>query len=158
MVTWGRARMPLALLVAFVALVAPVGAQERPRYGGELLFAVPSESPSYDGHQEETFGLIHPTAPHYNTLVRIDPFDKSGTKVVPDLAESWTVSKDGRTYTFRVRTGVKFHDGSELTSRDVKASYDKIVFPPAGIASRRKGRTPTSRRSRRRIPSPSSSG
>ncbi len=139
MVTSGRARMPLALLVALGALVAPGWAQERPRYGGELLFAVPSESPSYDGHQEETFGLIHPAAPHYNTLVRIDPFDKSGTKVVPDLAESWTVSKDGRTYTFQVRTGVKFHDGSELTSRDVKASYDKIVFPPAGIASRRKG-------------------
>jgi len=139
MVKWGRVRMPLALLVALVALVAPVGAQERPRYGGELLFAVPSESPSYDGHQEETFGLIHPVAPHYNTLLRIDPFDKSGTQVVPDLAESWTVSKDGRTYTFRVRTGVKFHDGSELTARDVKASYDKIVFPPASIASRRKG-------------------
>ena len=139
MVTWGRVRMPLALLVALVGLVAPGWAQERPRYGGELLFAVPSESPSYDGHQEETFGLIHPAAPHYNTLVRIDPFDKSGTKVVPDLAESWTVSKDGRTYTFRVRTGVKFHDGSELAARDVKASYDKIVFPPASIASRRKG-------------------
>ena len=129
----------LALLIVLVALMAPVGAQERPRYGGELLFAVPSESPSYDGHQEETFGLIHPAAPHYSTLLRIDPFDKSGTKVVPDLAESWAVSKDGRTYTFRVRTGVKFHDGSELTSRDVKASYDKIVFPPPGIASRRKG-------------------
>src|SRR5215468_2451103 len=89
----------LALLITLVALAAPVGAQERPRYGGELLFAVPSESPSYDGHQEETFGLIHPAAPHYSTLLRIDPFDKSGTQVVPDLAESWTVSKDGRTYT-----------------------------------------------------------
>ena len=78
-------------------------------------------------HQEETFGVIHPIAPHYSTLLRVDPIDKTGTKPVGDLAESWTISKDGLTYTFKLRKGVKFHDGSELTSKDVKASYDKII-------------------------------
>ena len=68
-------------------------AQDKPRYGGELIFVVPSEPPSYDGHREETFGLIHPIAPHYNTLLRIDPIDRTGTKPVGDLAESWTISK-----------------------------------------------------------------
>ena len=116
----------------------PAGAQQ-PRYGGELVFPVPSEPPSYDGHREETFGLIHPFAPFYSTLLRVDPTDPSGTKPVGDLAESWTVSKDGLTYTFKLRQGVKFHDGSEMTSTDVKASYDKIVFPPAGVGSSRKG-------------------
>ena len=128
--------------VAFVTLVWTTGsapAQDKPRYGGELQFVVPSEMPSYDGHREETFGLIHPTAPHYNTLLRVDPFDKTGTKPVGDLAESWTIAKDGRTYTFKLRSGVKFHDGSVLTSRDVKASYDKIIFPPPGVGSSRKG-------------------
>ena len=99
----------------------------------------PSEPPSYDGHREETFGLIHPFAPFYSTLLRVDPTDPTGTKPVGDLAESWTVSKDGLTYTFKLRHGVKFHDGSEMTSKDVKASYDKIVFPPAGVGSSRKG-------------------
>jgi len=114
-------------------------AQDRPRYGGELIFLIPSEPPSYDGHREETFALIHPAAPHYSTLLRVDPTDRSGTKVIGDLAESWSISRDGRTYTFKLRRGVKFHDGSEMTSKDVKASHDKIIFPPAGVASVRKG-------------------
>ena len=59
------------------------------------------------------------------------------TKPVGDIAESWTSSKDGLLYTFKIRKGVKFHDGSELTSKDVKASYDKIIFPPQGMKSSR---------------------
>ena len=128
-----------AMIATVGAVLAPAAAQEKPRYGGELLFAVPSEPPSYDAHREETFGVMHPMAPHYNTLLRVDPNDKTGTKPIGDLAESWTASKDGRTYTFKLRRGVKFHDGSEMTSKDVKASYDKIIFPPAGVASDRQG-------------------
>ena len=127
----------MALMIGTVAM--PAVAQEKPRAGGELVFVVPSSPPSYDAHREETFGTIHPIAPHYNTLLRTDPNDKTGTKVVGDLAESWTVSKDARTYTVKLRHGVKFHDGAEMTSKDVKASYDKIIFPPAGVASNRKG-------------------
>ncbi len=121
------------------ALTPTATAQEKPRYGGELVFPVPSEPPSYDGHREETFGLIHPWAPFYNTLLRVDPTDPTGTKPAPSLAESWTITDGGLTYTFKLHKGVKFHDGSELTSKDVKASYDKIIFPPAGVGSSRKG-------------------
>jgi peptide/nickel transport system substrate-binding protein len=134
------------ILSALVAMVfglttagpVPAAAQEKPRSGGTLDFVVPSEPPSYDAHAEETFGVIHPIAPHYSLLLRVDPFDKTGTKPVGDLAESWTISKDGLVYTFKLRQGVKFHDGSEMTSKDVKASYDKIIFPPAGVKSLRK--------------------
>jgi len=135
-----QARLARVLSVAIVLLLVamPADAQDKPRHGGELVFVVPSEPPSYDAHQEETFGVIHPMAPHYNTLLRVDPNDRTGTKPVGDIAESWTVSKDGLTYTFKIRRGVKFHDGSELTSKDVKASYDKILKPPAGVKSLRK--------------------
>jgi peptide/nickel transport system substrate-binding protein len=127
-------------LVSSVVLAAWLPAHAaQPRSGGELVFPVPSEPPSYDGHREETFGLIHPIAPFYNTLLRVDPNDPSGTKPVPSIAESWTVSPDGKTYTFKIRSGVKFHDGSAMTSKDVKATYDKIVFPPKGVGSSRKG-------------------
>jgi peptide/nickel transport system substrate-binding protein len=128
----------LLTLLALALTAAPGATQDKPRLGGELVFVVPSEPPSYDGHIEETFGLIHPIAPHYSTLLRTDPSDKTGTKPVGDVAESWTVSKDGLTYTFKVRKGIKFHDGAELTSKDVKATYDKIIFPPQGVKSSRK--------------------
>src|SRR5437879_11615448 len=135
-----QARLARGPTVAIVRpLVAmPADAQDKPRHGGELVFVVPSEPPSYDAHQEETFGVIHPMAPHYNTLLRVDPNDRTGTKPVGDIAESWTVSKDGLTYTFKIRRGVKFHDGSELTAKDVKASYAKILKPPAGVKPLRK--------------------
>src|SRR5436309_11440278 len=132
------AALMAALLVGF-SVLSPASAQDKPRSGGELIFLVPSEPPSYDGHKEGTFGTVHPLAPHYNTLLRIDPFDRTGTKVVPDLAESWTISPDGLVYTLKLRQGVRFHDGSVMTSRDVKASYDKIVFPPPQTSSYRKG-------------------
>src|SRR5262245_5142391 len=135
----GRWLWAVTCVVAAVALaaVASTGAQEKPRSGGELVFVVPAEPPSFDAHREETFGMLHPAAPHYNTLLRVDPFDKTGTKFIGDLAESWTVSSDRRTYTFKLRRGVKFHDGSTMTSADVKASYDHIVFPPPGVVSSR---------------------
>ena len=116
----------------------PAMAQDKPRAGGELVFVVPAEPPSFDAHREETFAMLHPGAPHYSLLMRVDPTDRTGTKFIGDLAESWTSSADKRTWTFKIRRGVKFHDGSVLTARDVKASYDHIVFPPEGVVSSRK--------------------
>ena len=104
--------------------------------GGELVFAIGELPPSYDGHRETTFATVHPVAPHYSTLLRFDPQDYP--KIVGDAAESWDVSKNGLIYTFKLRKGIKFHDGSDVTSKDVKASYDKIIFPPEGVASARK--------------------
>jgi peptide/nickel transport system substrate-binding protein len=140
----GETEASMRWIVAFPVLILLFSpplthAADTPHSGGELTFVVPAEPPSYDAHREETFALIHPAAPHYNTLLRVDPFDPSGTRIVGDLAESWTITGDGLAYTLTLRQGVTFHDGSPMTSRDVKASYDKIIFPPAGVASSRKG-------------------
>jgi len=130
-------RSLLIALVFAIGLSSPVFAQDKPRSGGELVFVVAAEPPSFDGHREETFAMIHPVAPHYSTLLRTDPTDRTGTKFIGDLAESWTVSADKRTYTFKLRKGVKFHDGSIMTAQDVKASYDHLIFPGPGISSSR---------------------
>src|SRR5262245_63774185 len=66
---------------ASLAAIGPAHAQEKPRPGGELVFVGAAEPPSFDGHREETFGMLHPVGPHYNTLLRVDPTDKTGTKI-----------------------------------------------------------------------------
>jgi peptide/nickel transport system substrate-binding protein len=106
---------------------------QTPKKGGTLNFSVVAEPPNYDCHGSTTFALVHPIAPHYSLLVKFD--GKAYPKVVGDLAESWKISPDNLTYTFKLRSGVKFHDGSPLTSADVKASYDRIVKPPTGVVS-----------------------
>jgi peptide/nickel transport system substrate-binding protein len=104
--------------------------------GGTLKFAVVAEPPNYDCHGSTTFALVHPIAPHYSLLVKFD--GKEYPKVVGDLAQSWSVAPDGMSYTFTLKSGVKFHDGTPLTSADVKASYDRIINPPEGVVSIRK--------------------
>jgi len=128
----------IAVTLMGLALGAAPGAMaaEQPRAGGILTFAVAETPPSFDGHRETTFAMLHPTAPHYSTLLRFDPDEYP--KIEGDVAEGWTVSKDGLTYTFKLRKGIRFHDGSPLTARDVKVTYDKIIFPPEGVASARK--------------------
>ncbi|MBI3638022.1 MAG: ABC transporter substrate-binding protein [Candidatus Rokubacteria bacterium] len=129
----------LAIVLGLLAMTTAGALAQTPRSGGELTFVVPIEPPTYDVHREGTFGVIHPMAPHYNTLLRTDPTDRTGTKIVGDLAESWTVAKDGRTLTFKLRRNVKFHDGTPMTSRDVKATYERIIFPAEGLFSFRRG-------------------
>lgn len=109
---------------------------QTPKKGGTLNFSVVAEPPNYDCHGSTTFALIHPIAPHYSLLVKFD--GKEYPKIVGDLAESWTVSDDKKTYTFKIRGGVKFHDGSPMSSADIKASYDRIISPPTGVVSIRK--------------------
>jgi len=111
-------------------------AEETPRKGGVLLAVIGADAPGLDCHQESTFACLQMVAPLYNLLLQIDPYHYP--KVIGDLATEWKISPDGLTYTFKIRPGVKFHDGSPLTAADIKASYDKIVFPPQGTRSIRK--------------------
>jgi len=128
----------LALLIASLAVAARAGVQaaQAPRRGGVLLAVIGADPPSLDPHQESTFANIELVAPLYSTLLQIDPYHYP--KIIGDVASEWKISPDGLTYTFKIRSGIRFHDGSPLTAADVKASYDKIIFPPAGVRSVRK--------------------
>jgi len=121
-------------LLAMVPAIAP--AADAPRRGGVLLAVIGADPPSLDPHQESTFANIELVAPLYSTLLQIDPY--AYPKIIGDLATEWKISPDGLTYTFKIHPGVQFHDGSPLTAADIKASYDKIIFPPQGVRSVRK--------------------
>jgi len=114
---------------------------ETPKKGGILNFIVAAEAPSYDGHKESTFAMVHPTRPFYSLLIRVNPENPSSpTDFICDLCEG-SVPKptDGGTvYTFKVKKGVQFHDGQVLSAQDLVATYKKIIFPPEGVSSARK--------------------
>src|SRR5262245_56382601 len=136
-----RARYTVFASVVFVGslammTVAAIGASETPRRGGVLLAAIAADAPSLDIHQESTFATLQPLAPMYSTLLQIDPY--SYPNIVGDVASDWKIAADGLTYTFKIRPDIRFHDGSPLTAVDVKASYDKILFPPDGVRSVRR--------------------
>src|SRR5438105_13403074 len=129
-----RVRTLSKLVVGLVAGLLPgLAGAETPKSGGTLTFAVTAEAPSTDCHAITTYAAVHVLAPHYSLLLKVDP--DNYPKLKPDIAESWSVSPDGLAYTFKVRQGVVFHDGSPLTSADVKATFDRIRNPPAGIVS-----------------------
>jgi len=92
---------------------------------GQLTVALPSEPATLDPHRGST---------RYNYMFNCNMFEglyirNDKAELVPALAESMTVSPDGLTYTFRLRKGVRFHDGSPFTADDVKFSFDRALNP-----------------------------
>jgi peptide/nickel transport system substrate-binding protein len=135
----GLAAAGLAAVLCVASTAAP-GAADAPKRGGILTFMIPADAPpSFDGHRETTFATVHSAAPFYSVLVRVDPKDPSSTTdFVCDLCTAVpTPTDDGKTYTFKIRAGVKFHDGTPLTAYDVAASWRKIIHPPEGVSSAR---------------------
>ena len=114
--------------IAQDATVRPDPAAKR---GGTLRYGILSAAAHFDVHQSGTVANIGPQSPMYDTLIRRSP--KDGQAIIPDLAQRWDITPDGKKYTFHLRKGVKFHDGAELTSADVKATYDRIARPPKGV-------------------------
>ena len=129
----------MALLVA--ALFAePTAAGETPKPGGTLTYLIAADAPpSFDAHREGTFATVYSAAPFYSVLIRVDPNNPGSTAdFVCDLCTEMPQPTDGgKTYTFKIRDGVKWHDGSPLTADDVAASWNKIIDPPEGVSSAR---------------------
>jgi peptide/nickel transport system substrate-binding protein len=128
------------MLMASAFFALPAIAGEEPKGGGTLTYMIPADAPpSFDGHRESTYATVHSVAPFYSVLIRVDPDNPADiTHFVCDLCtEMPQPTEDGRTYTFKIRRDVKFHDGSPLTAADIAASYNKIIFPASGELSAR---------------------
>src|ERR1700751_1779192 len=126
------------ILGALCLVAAPANAGETPKRGGTLTYMIPADAPpSLDGHRETTFATVHSAAPFYSVLIRVDPSKPSlTTDFVCDLCTAMPQpTEGGKTYTFKIRDHVNFHDGSPLTAADVAASWNAIIRPPDGVTS-----------------------
>jgi peptide/nickel transport system substrate-binding protein len=103
-----------------------------PKYGGTLRYGILSAPAHFDVHQSGTVSNMAAQGPMYDNLIRRDPRD--GQTIIPDLAHTWEIAPDGKTYTFYLRQGVKFHDGADFTAEDVHATFSRIVWPPKGVS------------------------
>ena len=116
---------------------------DTPKPGKVLQRSEGNVAPSLDLIAEGTSGSHTQVMPVYNSLLEYHyaAEDKMGfpSKITPGLAERWDISKDGLTYTFNLRKGVKFHDGKEFTSADAKFSIERIASPPPKMVSLRQG-------------------
>ncbi|MGQ0569912.1 MAG: ABC transporter substrate-binding protein [Armatimonadota bacterium] len=127
-VTWA---VIAAVAIAVVSLAGTAVGQAR---GGTLkiLIIVDSET-GMDPHKRLTASTEIMLETMHETLVE---FESATGEFKPDLAESWQISQDGRTYTFKIRRGVRFHNGREMTATDVKYSFERILNPATGSPRR----------------------
>ena len=155
-------KIAIPVVVGVALAIGGVGpaAAETPKRGGTLLYVIPSNPPSADAHRETTFGTIHPFAQFYSVLSRVNPDNPaSPTDLVCDLCTEFPkATNDGKRYTFKIRKDVTWHTlaagakvskevkaiydqvgGTPLTAHDVKATFDRIINPPKGVKSARKG-------------------
>jgi peptide/nickel transport system substrate-binding protein len=116
-----------ALLSALVATIA-AGPAMAQKPGGILRIQHWDSPASMSIHEEATYSVVVPMMGVMNNLVVYDQHiaqNSMGT-VRPDLAESWEWSEDGKDLTFKLRQGVKWHDGKPFTAADVKCTFDLI--------------------------------
>jgi peptide/nickel transport system substrate-binding protein len=122
----------MAVASAAAALGGPVFAQARPRNGGTLTYAAGSATQTLDPQFITDVTTFRGVGSMYEALTKQDENGKVG----PGLAVSWTVAPDKRTWTFKLRPGVSFHDGTPFNAQAVKFTYDRILNPATGSPRR----------------------
>src|SRR6266481_5344184 len=110
-----------------LSLGRPAWAQA-PKPGGSLISAQTNEATGLDPQLVPALSRSRRSPLMYSQLVRYD----GDMNPLPELAESWQISKDSLTWTFKLRQGVKFHDGQDMTSADVKFTFDRLFEKSPG--------------------------
>ena len=129
---------------------APPAAQKK---GGTLRLYHNDNPPSTSLHEEATIASVTPFAAIFNNLVVFDPakVHESIDTVIPDLAESWSWDSTNTKLTFKLRQGVKWHDGQPFTAKDVQCTWRMLIGksrdPGLSSAIRARSGTPSCRTS-----------
>jgi peptide/nickel transport system substrate-binding protein len=114
-----------AATTAPAAAAAPTTPAATKPAGGEIVVGKDQEAPGLDPAKNPAQAATRVFDLMYSRLTRPD----AQMRPQPDLATNWDISPDGKTYTFHLRQGVKFHNGRELTSADVKYTFERIIDP-----------------------------
>ena len=124
-----RSVQALAAAVLSLLAVTTVALAAEPKQGGILRIYHRDSPGSASIHEGATYSINIPFMPVFNNLViyKQDVAQNSMDTIVPDLAESWAWSDDKKTLTFKLRQGVKWHDGKPFTSADVKCTFDMLM-------------------------------
>ncbi|HUC47382.1 MAG TPA: ABC transporter substrate-binding protein, partial [Hyphomicrobiaceae bacterium] len=120
-------RTSSALLVAAIAAIFFTPAQGQTR-GGTLRIYNTSQPPSASIHEESTIATNMPFMAIFNNLVLFDPAKSRNSfdTIVPELAESWAWDETGTKLTFKLRSGVAWHDGKPFTAKDVQCTWHRL--------------------------------
>jgi peptide/nickel transport system substrate-binding protein len=108
------------------------GNQQPAEAKSELIVAAEQEPVGYDPHKVPAASSVRVYALVYDSLTKLD----ESLNVIPSLAEKWEVAPDGKTITFTLHKGVKFHNGQEMTAEDVKYSFERILNPDTGAIAK----------------------
>jgi peptide/nickel transport system substrate-binding protein len=131
----------VVLLLAACTTVQPAAAPAdagagaapvEPKSGGVLIAARGADAKGLDPHVQTAFSSFRALEHIYEPLLRLD----ADMNVAPGLAESWAWSEDGKTLTMALRQGVTFHDGTPMTSADVKFTFERLLNEETGAAAR----------------------
>jgi peptide/nickel transport system substrate-binding protein len=124
--------LALAVVALFLATGVIRPAAGAPAPGGGIAFPIVGDPTFNPWHPRHFVESIFVTRVLFNGLTK---WGKE-SRWVGDLAESWEVSADGLTWTFKLRRGVKWHDGRDFTADDVKFTYDIVLNPRLGATGR----------------------
>src|SRR4051794_30971865 len=119
----------LAASTAMLAVMLGTGAALAQKQGGVLRMPLITSPASMSIHEESTIAALGPMMGVFNNLVMFDQHVKQNSldSIVPDLAESWSYSEDGKSLAFKLRQGVKWHDGKPFTAADVKCTWELVL-------------------------------
>ena len=120
-----RILLSVALLAGVMAAATPLHSQS-PKQGGAAVITFNNDFTTLDpqvGYDLQNYVAMR------GIFDRLMDYRPGTVELIPSLAESYTISDDGKTYSFKLRDGVKFHNGRPLTSADVKYSLERAVNP-----------------------------
>ena len=128
----GWPRLLASFVVALLHFASPAAAQKS---GGTLKVSNQANPSSLSIHEEASITVVQSIMSVYSNLVMFDPAvaRNSPESIIPELAESWAWNGDGTKLTFKLRSGVKWHDGKPFTAKDVQCTWNRLIDKEPGF-------------------------